>query len=83
MNMTIQMRYLCLPCICIATMNMTIWMHYLCLQAKQVEKTAIEEGIRENGTEDSDKVIQAVLAARHAQVSWLTGQLAWLTGWSV
>lgn len=69
------MHYLCLPCICIATMNMTIWMHYLCLQAKQVEKTAIEEGIRENGTEDSDKVIQAVLAARHAQVSWLTGQL--------
>ena len=40
-----------------------------CVQAKDVEKTAIEEGIRENGAEDGDKVVQAVLAARHAQVS--------------
>lgn len=37
-------------------------------QAKQVEKAAIEEGIQENGIEDIDKVVDAVLAARHAQV---------------
>ena len=54
------------------------------VQAKEVEKTAIEEGIRENGTEDSDKVIQAVLAARHAQVRWLINWLIdWLIDWLV
>ena len=39
-------------------MIVTILAQYLCPQAKEVEKTAIEEGIRENGAEDSDKVIQ-------------------------
>ncbi|RUS80922.1 hypothetical protein EGW08_011303, partial [Elysia chlorotica] len=36
-------------------------------QAKDVEHKAIEEGIKENGEEDSDKVVEAVLAQRHAQ----------------
>lgn len=31
-----------------------------------MEQKAIREGIQENGVEDSDKVIQSVLAARHA-----------------
>jgi len=31
-----------------------------------VEQKAIQEGIQENGVEDCDKVIQSVLAARHA-----------------
>ena len=35
-------------------------------QAKEVEKQAIQDGIQENGVEDCDKVIQSVLAARHA-----------------
>ena len=38
-------------------------------QAKEVEKKAIEEGIKENGREDTDKVVKAVLANRHAQVT--------------
>ena len=66
-------------------MIVTILAQYLCPQAKEVEKTAIEEGIRENGAEDSDKVIQAVLAARHAQVrrltEWLIEVTDWLSGW--
>ena len=36
-------------------------------KAKEAEKQAMVEGIRENGVEDSDKVIRAVLAERHAQ----------------
>lgn len=31
-----------------------------------MEKKAIREGVQQNGTEDSDKVIKSVLAARHA-----------------
>ena len=37
------------------------------LQAKEAEKLAMMEGIKENGIEDSDKVIRAVLAERHVQ----------------
>lgn len=36
------------------------------MQAKDTEHKAIQEGIQQNGVEDSDKVVQAVLAARHA-----------------
>lgn len=36
-------------------------------QSKDIEHKAIEEGIKENGEEDSDKVVEAVLAQRHAQ----------------
>ena len=35
-------------------------------QAKEAERKAIRDGIQENGMEDSDKVVQSVLAARHA-----------------
>ena len=37
------------------------------LQAKEAEKQAMVEGIKENGTEDADKVARAVLAERHAR----------------
>ena len=40
---------------------------FLIFKAKEAEKQAMVEGIRENGVEDSDKVIRAVLAERHAQ----------------
>ena len=33
----------------------------------EVEKKAIAEGIKENGVEDSDKVVRAVMSQRHAQ----------------
>lgn len=44
---------------------------FVSLQAKGVEHDAIVEGIKQNGEEDTDKVVKAVLAKRHAQVSWL------------
>lgn len=37
-------------------------------QAHTQEHKAIQEGIKENGEEDTDKVIKAVMANRHAQV---------------
>ena len=36
-------------------------------QSKEAEKKAMVEGIKENGTEDADKVARAVLAERHAR----------------
>ena len=42
---------------------------FLIWQSKGAEKQAIAEGIKQNGEEDSDKVIKAVLANRQAQVS--------------
>lgn len=47
------------------------WNVFVSLQAKGVEHDAIVEGIKQNGEEDTDKVVKAVLAKRHAQVSWL------------
>jgi len=38
-------------------------------KAREAEREAIRDGIRDNGEEDSDRVIKAVLAHRHAQVS--------------
>ncbi len=38
----------------------------LFVQCKDAEKTAIVEGIKENGVDDGDKVIRSVLAERHA-----------------
>lgn len=37
-------------------------------QAHQQEHKAIAEGIKENGEEDTDRVIRAVMSSRHAQV---------------
>lgn len=37
------------------------------IKAKEAEQKAIEDGIRENGIEDADKVVQSVLTKRHAQ----------------
>lgn len=37
-------------------------------KAKEVEREAIKEGIKDNGAEDSERVIKAVLAQRQAQV---------------
>ena len=36
-------------------------------QSKDAEKAAMQVGIKENGLEDSDKVIRAVMAERHSQ----------------
>ena len=36
-------------------------------QAVEAEKKAMNEGVRENGIEEADKVVHAVLAARHSQ----------------
>lgn len=36
-------------------------------QTREAEQKAMQEGIKENGVEDSDKVVRAVMAQRHAQ----------------
>ena len=36
-------------------------------KAKEAEHEAMIEGVKENGTEDSDKVVRAVMAERHAK----------------
>lgn len=41
--------------------------HFCIKQSRQAEKEAITEGVKENGLEDSDKVIRAVLGQRHAK----------------
>lgn len=52
-------------------MNLFTFSVLTAFQMKEVEHKAIEEGIRENGIEDGDKIIRAVLAKRHAQVGFL------------
>jgi hypothetical protein len=37
------------------------------LQSREVEKEAISEGVKENGMEDSEKVVRSVLGQRHTQ----------------
>jgi len=39
-------------------------------KAKEVEREAIKTGIKDNGSEDSERVIKAVLAQRQAKVGW-------------
>ena len=40
-------------------------------KAKEAEREAIRKGIKDNGADDSEQVIKAVLAQRQAQVSEL------------
>lgn len=43
---------------------------FVFLQVKGVEYDVIVEGIKQNGEEDTDKVVKVVLVKRYVQVSW-------------